>query len=549
MASKDTVYIDIDEDITSVINKVEASGDKVVALVLPKRATVFQSTINMKLLKKSAAAAHKSLVLITSDTSILPLAGAARLHVAKSLQSKPVIPAAPHAVSDAGLITSDEFNAEGSTLVSSEGSAAAAKVVEEVIELDNTDKTDKVKKTGPAADVAPKNRKLRVPNFNRFRVKVFLGIFLFFALIIGWVFGFIIMPKAKIIIRTDATSSPVSLQFTASTDVKTLDNEKALLPAKIAESKKTDSEKVPATGKKDEGTKATGTVDLKNCSSSDNDITVPAGTTVSTGGFNFITQADIELPASIFSGGNKCLTSSKDVDVTAQNAGGSYNLSEGRTYAVSGFSEVTGIGSAMGGGTSKIVDVVSQEDISGAQAKLTGRQKSSAVGELQSQLNVDGSIALEETLDEGTPAFTSNVAVGQPASEVTVSAVTTYKMLGITKDDLKSVVETSIKKSITDSKKKILKNGIDDKVLLVIAKRSPNDQTLSLSTSAIVGPDIDIASIAKESAGKKRGDIIATLGLREGVKDVTVTYSPFWVLQTPKKASKITVIIDQTDAK
>ena len=49
---KDTVYIDIDDEITSVIDKVISSKAKTVALVLPKRASVFQSVVNMKLLTK-----------------------------------------------------------------------------------------------------------------------------------------------------------------------------------------------------------------------------------------------------------------------------------------------------------------------------------------------------------------------------------------------------------------------------------------------------------------------------------------------------------------
>lgn len=550
MASKDTVYIEIDEDITSVINKVQSSDDKVVALVLPKRATVFQSTINMKLLKKAAATAHKSLVLITSDTSILPLAGAAKLHVAKTLQSKPSIPPAPNEHVESSTISSEELAAATETGgdVPAESAAGAAALTEEVIELDNTEKAPKIDKaTGEV--VAPKNRRLKVPNFNRFRIKVALACLMVVLLIVGWIFGFLILPKARITIKTDATTTPVSLQFTATTAIKEPDTEKGLLPATLAESKKTDTEKVPATGKQDQGTKATGIVSLKNCSASDNNLTIPAGTTVSTAGYNFLTDTDVELPASIFSGGNKCLTTSKDVGVTAQNGGGNYNLSSGRSYAVAGFGEVNAIGGAMGGGTSKIVTIVSQDDINGAQAKLTGRQKSSAVGELDAQLNNDGGMALDQTLDEAAPVFTQNIAVGQPASDVTVTAVTDYKMLGIKNNDLKSIVEASINKAITKDGEKILNNGLETKVLLLAAKKSALEQTLSLSTTATIGPAIDKAAVARESAGKKRGDIITALGSRSGIKDVTVTYSPFWVLQTPKKASKITVVIDQADAK
>src|SRR3954465_8126538 len=96
---KDTIYVDIDDEITSIIDKVENAEQKVVALVLPKRAASLQSIVNMKLLARSAKTAGKNPVLITSEAALLPLAGAAGLHVAKNLQSKPEVPEAPSGVS------------------------------------------------------------------------------------------------------------------------------------------------------------------------------------------------------------------------------------------------------------------------------------------------------------------------------------------------------------------------------------------------------------------------------------------------------------------
>ena len=39
---KDTIYVDIDDEITGIIDKLRNSDGKVVALVLPKRATTFR---------------------------------------------------------------------------------------------------------------------------------------------------------------------------------------------------------------------------------------------------------------------------------------------------------------------------------------------------------------------------------------------------------------------------------------------------------------------------------------------------------------------------
>ena len=93
--AKDTIYIDIDDEITSIIDKVQASKHKIVALVLPKRATTLQSIVNMRLLKRTGEETEKHIVLITSEASLLPLAGIVGMYVAKTLQTKPAIPAAP----------------------------------------------------------------------------------------------------------------------------------------------------------------------------------------------------------------------------------------------------------------------------------------------------------------------------------------------------------------------------------------------------------------------------------------------------------------------
>src|SRR3990167_9554996 len=86
---KDVVYIDLDDEITSIIDKLENTKASVVALVLPKRASVLQSIVNMRLLKRASETTAKNVVLINSESAILPLAGAAGLPVAKNLQSKP----------------------------------------------------------------------------------------------------------------------------------------------------------------------------------------------------------------------------------------------------------------------------------------------------------------------------------------------------------------------------------------------------------------------------------------------------------------------------
>jgi hypothetical protein len=323
----------------------------------------------------------------------------------------------------------------------------------------------------------------------------------------------------------------------------------------MQETKKSDTEKVAATGKKDIGTKATGSVKMINCNKddklSDTIRTVPAGATITdTSGNAFITQVEVDVEPSSFTA-NTCAANkpSSSVAVIATKSGGQYNLTA-RSYTVGGFSTITANDSVgMGGGTSKLVTVVSEEDITAAKAKLTGKSKTAAQSELITKLEQSGLFALTETLSEGTPKITISAEVDSEVADVVVTQDTTYTMLAVSKTDIQNLLEADIKSKISDNKLKILNNGLDKKQILITEKKSPSDQKLQITAIATVGPDIDTSGIASEVVGMNRGDIQTLLLQRSGVKDVVVRYDPFWVSKTPKKASKINVVVEQVNAK
>ncbi|EKE10794.1 MAG: hypothetical protein ACD_15C00202G0016 [uncultured bacterium] len=62
-----TFYIDIDEEITSIVDRLRKSKSKEVIIVVPKRAILIQSIVNLKLLKKEADNFKKELIIVTQD--------------------------------------------------------------------------------------------------------------------------------------------------------------------------------------------------------------------------------------------------------------------------------------------------------------------------------------------------------------------------------------------------------------------------------------------------------------------------------------------------
>ncbi len=60
-------YIDIDEEITSVVDRLRKTKERDIVIVVPRRALLIQSVINLRLLKKEADALRKRLTVVTQD--------------------------------------------------------------------------------------------------------------------------------------------------------------------------------------------------------------------------------------------------------------------------------------------------------------------------------------------------------------------------------------------------------------------------------------------------------------------------------------------------
>jgi hypothetical protein len=553
-SGKDTIYIDVDDEITAIIEKVQESSSKILALVLPKRAAVFQSIVNMKLLKRTADQAKKNIVLITSETSLIPLAGAVGLHVAKTLQSKPAIPAAPKAsdvpvsVNEADIEELEDTPIDPNAPI---GQLAGAPMdEEETIEVDNdSDEPVAVAAGGAAAAKTSFNKKLKVPNFDQFRTRLILGITAAVLLIVFWIFAAFVWPKATITIKTDTTDVTSTVAITSSPSIKDVDVAKKQVPGILKEYKKTDSTKVPATGQKDMGTKASGSVTFStqvSCSTAQ-PSSIPAGTTVSSGNFSFVTQTAAGFTFTGTTGAPPnvlCSWKSPATDVTAQNAGDSYNLSA-RSYSVNGFSGVSAAGSSMSGGTSKIVKVVSQQDIDNAKQKLVDGINGTANQEITGQLKGEGYFPITDTFTPKDPLVTANPAADTEADEVTVNVTISYTMAGAKEDGVKQILEADIKQHIDTSKQNVLNNGLDKATIRVDSKKPTGEVVFTLQAVAQAGVEQNQADIKQAVKGKKKGEAQSAIQSRPGVKDVQIKTSPFWVSKVPKKDSKITLIFEQ----
>lgn len=548
--NKDVIYLDVDEDITGIIAKVRGTSKRIVALVLPKRFATMQSTVNMKLLKRAAERDKKNLVLITSEASLLPLAGAAGLHVAKTLQSKPEIPDLP-----AGAAVPDE-DAEENVGESDEPAVDKNKTLQELsgdddeddspIELDNQtadeepkDKKSKVK--------AKKDKKLKIPNFNKFRTWLIFGGIGVIVLVAGLIWALVYAPKAEILVNTDSTAVTASGEITLNlAEAATLDTESGTIPGTVTETKRSQTAEVETTGEKNNGKKATGSVVMtaQNCDTTSTPSSVSAGTGVTANGKTYVTQSSAEFSFNDFDDG--CLTfTTGNIKITAQTAGSDHNTDGSSNFTVVGRNGVSASGSAKGG-TDDIIKIATQADIDKAKDKIQEQDDKEVMDDLSKELQAQGDFVIPEILITEPGETSSSVKPDEKAEKVTVTQEVTYKMLGVKREDLEKLITAMVGDKIDSSRQTILSYGLDE-ASFTLQNHAGNEALVGIHSVVTAGPDLNVDEIKSQVAGLKSSEAQPIIEAYPGVVGVDIKYGPFWVSSIPKNTGKITITIEEPE--
>jgi hypothetical protein len=537
------VYLDVEDDITGVIGKFSETAEDTVALVIPKRSNVFQSIVNLKLLQKTAAERGKTLNLISDDKRVITIANRLGIANAGSLAAVAAV-GQEEAVADLPSdVIEEEALASGMLAVIKPKTAAGSEPVSNQPEIKESDSAE-----DPAENAAKKDKKLKVPDFNRFKKRLVLAGALLVVLLIGlWAF-LSRLPKATVTI--DGQTDKVATKFDFSVDpaAEAPNIEKGILPALSQEVTKTLSDTFTATGKKDIGKKASGTVTVTNCESSE-PISIPSETNfIAENGLVFKNSAVVSVPGSSFVGGGTCLRNGKEnVAVTAAESGEKYNIGPSNyTIEGEGFDSenVTGTGGNMEGGTTEIVSVISKQDVDNTVKTLLEREKEGVEAELRNKFE-DSHFILGESFTQTVSDTSPEPKVGAQATQGRVIVKVTYFQLAVNKEDMINLLKNRAESAAASANKHGL--GVVDPRLeqanISLIKNS-NTRKFNLQTEAVLGPAIDFEALANDIAGLGYSEAIKHI---EGLPNVThaeVNLSPFWVSSVPKDPSRTSISIN-----
>jgi hypothetical protein len=560
--NKDVIYIDVEDDITAILGKVKDANAKIVALVPPKRIGVLQSTVNLRLLARAATQAKKHLVIITNNPALMALAASAKLPVAKNLQSKPEI------AQIAALSTDDgEDIIDGAQLPVGEHAKTAGvtpalipvhnAAVDEAISEDVAEELPRrAQPPAPGQALAKPRAKsgIKVPNFSDFRKKFMLVIAGAILLLGFLVWGIFFAPRATVLITARTTDSSVNDAITLGDGLSTDVTAKTIKSA-TQSTKKTETIEFAATGTKDVGEKATGTINIKNCDSNTS-FTIPANTTfTANSGHKFTNAAAVTVPG--FSGSASACritgagAGQASVSVAASAIGPEYNLSA-RSYTIAGVSgDVYANGTDMSGGTSKKVTVVSAEDVQKATEQLKQQDSAAIKKELTAKFGKDVKV-IDATFKgtQATPAATPAIDQEVPAgTKPKLTSEVTYSISAVDKNELNDYLNDHYAKQLEGLKdQRTYDNGAGG-VTFTNVNATDSGFTANLVATAKIGPKIEDSVIKNTAKGKRYGEIQSSIEAISGVDNVDVKFWPFWVSSAPNDVKKITVEFKLNDTK
>lgn len=554
------VYVDNDDDVTSLTRKIKAVSETVAALVPPSRIGVLQSVVNLKLLLLAAKRAHKKLVLITTDQSLINLASGLNIAVADNINAQAKIPQLDNTdelkeddtIDDSDIIDGTDFENRpagkrriGKAKVISQSSDQ--EIESAVAALDQDDRINNDYNANGIDDDEeedrPKPKRLmRIPNIHKLQRRIIIIGLLAIIGIGGLVWALIYAPVVNITIKASATPVEVNNKLKLVPN-GTVDVAEGHLPAIIKQKKISETTPITPTGSKEVGNKAHGQIaiclpalPIDPYEGTENAVTVPAGTRVAINGKQFTTDGPVTVKGGFRRGNNECNERANwyTVRATAVNYGEESNIKSGSKASIARFTGVSAVARGdFSGGSKRKIKVIEQADVDKALAEIDKRIDSDKVRqELKSALHesvveVNGGFTMTRSKPSYSPAIGEEVTKSPD-----LSIEVTYTMVGIRREDLNKLIEHGVKmEHKSRDQYKIYDYGID-KILFSDFRAEHGNYFVKLKTTSYIGSVIDENKLRQDFINKKSEEIKQMARRIRGVEDVSVNMSPFWVSYT-----------------
>lgn len=345
----------------------------------------------------------------------------------------------------------------------------------------------------------------------------------FLAAVIAILASYIFIPKATVKIFVEPKILEKDAQVIADPAQKTVDENAKVIPGQIVQTQVSATAKDSATGKKEVGDSAKGTVIVYNKTSDSKSL--GKGTVVSSSsGLKFTLDSTINIASQ--SAQDSGITFGKaNANVAASSIGPDSNLPSGSELTVSGFSSSQVSAKAEGnfsGGTSKQITVVSSDDQKRLLAKLSSDLRLQAQQKLQDQLK--NKKIIQEALTEQIIKKSYSKDAGDQAAEFSLNMSANYKGTAFDDQDLRLIVSKLVTTQVPEGFQLDLS---DTETQADVSNVDKNGKVIFLAKfKAKLLPKIDTEKVKKDIKGKALLDVENQIKRMENVLGSEIKINP-----------------------
>ena len=591
------IYLDIDDEITSAAARIRAVDGRRAAIVLPLGSRVATSRINFRLLSRDALTHEKGLSIIAGDAATRALAASAGLPVFSSVgeyeaslgpRARADVPAAD--TPEPADLASGAADLAGETarvpvaptsdepapgppvqqtlddMEAAELAAAAAAIRTPVAPATRTSRPVAATSGTSIRDVprgtSPRDARIQdVPvragpegqgigrRIPRTPLLVGLGAIALVVLIAG-VGAYLVLPSATIVVTPRNESvGPLTMTIVADPTATAPDTDAKVIPADVISIDATATDTFPATGKRVEETKATGSVRFENLDPTSAN-TIASGSVVRTsGGLRFVTNAAVTVARADLvpsDGGFAVIPKYATVGITAVELGPASNVGADRITQVprnenGQFLKVTNP-EATSGGKRDEFPRVAQKDVDAALAALEPALQADFVARLS-----DPSIA-----PPGATVFPATGVLGVPVPTVDPAKLVDQEVatfdLGLSATGTVTAVDPAPAKVIAaDRLRATIDAGhrlVDGSIEVTVDPAVVSGDQISFPTS-VTATQVAILDPAELKAQVMGRPLAEARSILESYGTVRLTAWPDWVSTIPTLDGRVELTLDE----
>ncbi|MBI2589703.1 hypothetical protein HYW32_01605 [Candidatus Berkelbacteria bacterium] len=534
----DILYLEADEEITSVVDKLKNLPGKQIALVLPKRAQLISSIVNLKLLKREAERLKKSISIVTHDKHGTGLALQVGIPVYASVgDDQPIsAPRMPKPAVDDVIDLDDRPQTEDEVV----GPAPVP-----VKRYDAS--TSNIKTPAPAH---PKPTPLGskpssiAPSQRSGWMQKLVGASLLLAVTLAGIWFFVFYPRAILILGVQSDPLTDTASIVVDNNIDAIQSDTGHIPGQKVQVETTVKEVFETTGNKEVGAKATGTVLISNRLGET--VTVPSGATLSRDGLQFATLDEATVSAATVSldiSGDVTVKPGKaTARVEASVVGGQFNLDAG-SFTLTSFSgtkqeKVTAENTqAFTGGESRTVKVVTEQDIEAARTSIGEKSKDNLSDQLKREAKE--MTVLADAIDVSVVSAQSSKAANDEADNFELEAKVRARSIGFRVAEYQGMVLALIGKKLPPDKELVVTQ--EDSMETEIESKQYDQGLLALkgTLKTEVAQKIDETALKELVAGKTSIQAEQILKDQPGITQARVQIRPAFRGSIPRSVTQI----------